>query len=118
MAAELDLGSQTAAVLKLIELSPRPNFGFPKTRKSSAALGFAWITSKNNQFRKLCGVWVAGDAWRNVRNELDRMHLVTMETKDGRFSQRTTITPKQAEILRDLRIKEPGRYLDFEPKVP
>ena len=57
-----------------------------------------------------------GDTWRNVRHELDRMHLVTMETKDGRFSQRTTITPRQAEILRDLKIKEPGRYLDFEPK--
>ena len=57
-----------------------------------------------------------GDTWRNVRHELDRMHLVTMETKDGRFSQRTTITPRQAEIFRDLKIKEPGRYLDFEPK--
>ena len=57
-----------------------------------------------------------GDTWRNVRNELDRMHLVTMETKNGRFSQRTAITPRQAEILRDLKIKEPGRYLDFEPK--
>ena len=57
-----------------------------------------------------------GDTWRNVRNELERMQLVTMETKDGRFSQRTTITPRQAEILRDLKIKEPGRYLDFEPK--
>ncbi len=57
-----------------------------------------------------------GDTWRNVRNELDRMHLVTMETKDGRFSQRTTITPRQAEIFRDLKIKEPGRYLDFQPK--
>ncbi len=59
-----------------------------------------------------------GDTWRNVRHELDRMHLVTMETKDGRFAQRTAITSKQAEIFRDLKIKEPGRYLDFEPKVP
>ena len=59
-----------------------------------------------------------GDTWRNVANELERMHLVTMETKGGRFSQRTAITPKQAEILRDLKIKEPGRYLDFEPNVP
>ena len=57
-----------------------------------------------------------GDTWRNVRHELDRMHLVTMETKNGRFAQRTAITPRQAEILRDLKIKEPGRYLDFEPK--
>ena len=36
-----------------------PNFDFLRTRKSSAALGFAWNSSKNYQFRKLCGVWVS-----------------------------------------------------------
>ena len=35
-----------------------PNFDFMRTRKCSAALGFAWNSSKNYQFRNLCGVWV------------------------------------------------------------
>ncbi len=43
-----------------------------------------------------------GDTWRNVRHELDRMHLVTMENSDGRVSQRTTTTAGQAEILAKL----------------
>ena len=59
-----------------------------------------------------------GDTWRNVRHELDRMPLVTMETADGRVSQRTTTTTSQAEILAKLDIAEPGRYLDFEVPEP
>ena len=49
------------------------------------------------------------DTWRNVRHELDRMHLVTMETAEGRVAQRTTTTTRQAEILAKLDIAEPGR---------
>ena len=59
-----------------------------------------------------------GDTWRNVRHELDRMHLVTMQTAEGRVAQRTNTTPGQAEILAKLHIAEPGRYLDFELPVP
>ena len=59
-----------------------------------------------------------GDTWRNVRHELDRMHLVTMENSDGRVSQRTTTTAGQAEILAKLDIAEPGRFLDFELPTP
>ena len=59
-----------------------------------------------------------GDTWRNVRNELDRMHLVTMETDHGRVAQRTNTTSSQAEILAKLDITEPGRYLDFELPTP
>jgi hypothetical protein len=59
-----------------------------------------------------------GDTWRNVRHELDRMHLVTMETAEGRVAQRTATTPGQAEILANLDIAEPGRYLDFELPTP
>ena len=33
-----------------------------------------------------------GDTWRNLRHELDRMHLVTLATGDGRVAQRTTST--------------------------
>jgi transposase len=59
-----------------------------------------------------------GDTWRNVRHELDRMHLVTMNTAEGRVAQRTTTTPGQTEILAKLEIAEPGRYLDFQLPTP
>ena len=59
-----------------------------------------------------------GDTWRNVHHELDRMHLVTMETSEGRVAQRTTTTQGQAEILAALEIAEPGRFLDFELLTP
>jgi hypothetical protein len=55
-----------------------------------------------------------GDTWRNVRHELDRMQLVTMETAEGRVAQRSNTTPGQTEILQALEVAEPGRYLDFE----
>ena len=55
-----------------------------------------------------------GDTWRNVRHELDRVHVVTMETAEGRVAQRTTTTPGQANILRSLDVAEPGRFFDFE----
>ena len=55
-----------------------------------------------------------GDTWRNVRHELDRMHLVTMESAQGRVAQRSNTTPGQAEIFKSLAIAEPGRFLDFE----
>lgn len=59
-----------------------------------------------------------GDTWRNVRHELDRMHLVTMETAEGQVAQRSATTPGQAEILAALDIAEPGRFLDFELPTP
>ena len=59
-----------------------------------------------------------GDTWRNVRHELDRMHLVTMETAEGRVAQRSNTTAGQAEILKALHIAEPGRFLDFEVPEP
>jgi len=59
-----------------------------------------------------------GDTWRNVRNELDRMHLVTLETADGRVAQRSTTTPGQQQIFRALDIAEPARFYDFELPEP
>ncbi len=37
---------------------------------------------------------------------------------EGRVAQRTTTTPRQAEILAALEIAEPGRFLDFELPTP
>ena len=59
-----------------------------------------------------------GDTWRNIRHELDRMHLVTLETTEGRVAQRSATTPGQAKILAGLDLAEPGRYLDFQLPTP
>jgi transposase len=59
-----------------------------------------------------------GDSWRNVRQELDRMHLVTLESTEGRVAQRSNTTPRQGEIFKSLDITEPGRFLDFEIPTP
>ncbi len=39
------------------------------------------------------------DTWRNLRNELDRMHLVTLATSEGTVAQRTELTHRQRQIL-------------------
>jgi len=57
----------------------------------------------------------AGDTWRNIRHELDRMHLVTLATADGRTAQRTLTTDGQQAILRALDLPEPPKFLDFSP---
>ena len=54
-----------------------------------------------------------GDTWRHIRHELDRMHLVTLATGDGRVAQRSITTPAQQAILRHLQLPEPPRFLDF-----
>lgn len=55
-----------------------------------------------------------GDTWRNMRHELERMHLVTLETKEGRVAQRSMTTPRQRNIFAALEIAEPARFFDFE----
>ncbi|HEY9264063.1 MAG TPA: IS1634 family transposase [Mycobacterium sp.] len=57
----------------------------------------------------------ADDTWRNLRHELDRMHLVTFATADGRVAQRSATTAGQKTILNALDLPEPPRYLDFAP---
>jgi Transposase DDE domain len=57
----------------------------------------------------------AGDTWRNIRDELDRLHLVTLATSQGRIAQRSELTPRQREILRALELPEPARFFDFTP---
>ena len=57
----------------------------------------------------------AGDTWRNLRNELDRMHLVTLATNEGMVAQRTELTPSQRHIIKALELPEPPRFYDFAP---
>jgi hypothetical protein len=53
------------------------------------------------------------DTWRNLRHELDRMHLVTLATADGQVAQRSATTPGQKTILAALDLPEPPRFYDF-----
>ena len=56
-----------------------------------------------------------GDTWRNIRDELERMHLVTFATGEGQVAQRSELTPGQRAILRALKLPEPPRFFDFTP---
>ena len=47
------------------------------------------------------------DTWRNVRNELQRMHLGTFRGPAGTVQRRTEITGRQREIMISLGIQEP-----------
>ena len=53
------------------------------------------------------------DTWRNVRHELDRLHLITLSTPDGQVAQRTALTTGQKAILTALKLPEPPRFFDF-----
>ena len=55
--------------------------------------------------------------WRNLRHELDRMHLVTFATADGRVAQRSALTADQKTILAALDLPEPPKYLDLTPAI-
>jgi hypothetical protein len=54
-----------------------------------------------------------GDTWRNLRHELDRMHLVTLATADGHLAQRSATTNGQKAILAALDLPDPARFFDF-----
>ena len=54
-----------------------------------------------------------GDTWRNIRHELDRLHLVTLATNHGRVAQRSALTAGQKTILTALKLPEPPRFFDF-----
>ncbi len=56
-----------------------------------------------------------GDTWRNIRSELDRMHLVTMKTSKGTVSKRSELTPGQRHILGALELPEPPLFFEFTP---
>ena len=54
-----------------------------------------------------------GETWRNLHHELDRMHLVTLATRDGRVAQRSAATPGQQAIFGALNLREPPKFFDF-----
>jgi hypothetical protein len=50
-----------------------------------------------------------GDTWRNLRHELDRMHLVTLATGQGRIAQRSATTKRSARSSPTSRSANPPR---------
>jgi len=57
-----------------------------------------------------------GDTWRNLRNDLDRMHLGLFSGPDGLVKQRTETTPAQRHIFSALDIPEPPLITEISPK--
>jgi Transposase DDE domain len=55
----------------------------------------------------------ADDTWRDIRHELDRMHLVTLATADGQVAQRSALTTGQQAVLQALSLREPPKFFDF-----
>ena len=51
--------------------------------------------------------------WRNARQELDRMHLVTLATDHGTVAQRSLTTPGQRTVLSGHNVPERPRFFDF-----
>ena len=56
------------------------------------------------------------DTWRNLRGELDRMHLGVFSGADGLLKQRTETTPAQRRIFSALDIPEPPLITEISPK--
>ena len=55
------------------------------------------------------------DTWRNLRHELDRMHLGEFAGPAGRALQRTETTAAQATIFKALGVAQPKRFLGLTP---
>ncbi len=58
------------------------------------------------------------DTWRNIRNELQRLHLGTFTSPAGTCQQRTELTTRQRELLRTLALPEPARFTCLDPPRP
>ena len=56
-----------------------------------------------------------GDTWRNLRHQLDRMHLGTFTGDIGTIQRRTATLPEQAAILRALQLPEPPQFAQLTP---
>jgi transposase len=57
----------------------------------------------------------AHDTWRNLRRELERLHLVTLAGTAGEVQQTTRLTPEQRDILARLQIEPPPRLTSLTP---
>lgn len=53
----------------------------------------------------------ARDTWRNIRDEMGKLHVGSFAGPAGKVVQRTELTVRQKELLKALKIKEPPRFL-------
>jgi len=60
----------------------------------------------------------AQDTWRNLRDELERMHLGTFHGHAGTSRQRTELTAHQQAILRALGVEQPPLFLQLAAGQP
>jgi len=56
-----------------------------------------------------------GQTWRNLRRELERLHLVTLAGAAGQVQQTTRLTDPQREILAQLAVEPPPRLTSLTP---
>ena len=54
-----------------------------------------------------------GETWRNLRFELEKLHLVRFAGSAGDVLQRTELTARQAAIFTSLAVPEPPRYAEL-----
>jgi transposase len=57
----------------------------------------------------------AGDTWRNLRRELERLHLVTLAGAAGQLQQTTRLTDPQRAILNRLQVEPPPPLTSLTP---
>jgi transposase len=55
------------------------------------------------------------DTWRNLRHQLDQIHLVELAGTTGHLRQRTELTAAQTRILAALNVDEPPRFTHLTP---
>jgi transposase len=96
--------------LKTVQINLRPVFHH-KDQRIQAHVQLCWLALLLLRVAELA----IGDTWRNIRNELDRLHLVTLATRHGQVAQRGELTPRQRTILHALDLPEPPRFFDFTP---
>ena len=96
--------------LKTVQINLRPVFHH-KDQRIQAHVQLCWLALLLLRVAET-GV---GDTWRNIRDELDRLHLVTLATGDGQVAQRGQLRPGQRAILTKLQLPQPPRFFDFTP---
>ncbi|HEX2027226.1 MAG TPA: hypothetical protein VHF25_04425, partial [Nitriliruptorales bacterium] len=107
--------------LKTIQISLRPVFHH-KDQRVQAHVQLCWLTLLQlvgGTYGELAAAIVAeigvGDTWRNIRDQLDRLHLVALATDHGHVAHRGELTPSQRAIPAALHLPHPPRFYDFTP---
>ena len=60
----------------------------------------------------------AGDTWRNVRAELERVKVVEYDRGEARVLQTTELQHETSALLRKLRVAAPAKLLSVGPIPP